>query len=445
MLSRTIGLCGKKISLRIVLSGMIVIGIALLIPASCAPVEEWNMTFGANDYDYAFSVEQTQDGGYIIAGSTNSYGAGGQDAWLIKTNPDGKIQWSKTFGEKYDDQARSVQQTRDGGFILACSLTTSEYRYFRGRESPFGAIFNVKNDLMGLIKTDASGKKQWEKRFGDISIFGAISVEQTADGGFILAGMASPSGSINGGPWIIKTDAKGDKEWDRIFDNNVYGANFVQQTSDSGYILKGLEPKLFKIGQDGKEEWGARFQRKGLDYFSSIQETMDGGFIISGATQSYGADDSDAWLVKTDVYGNELWNRTYGTNIDHAFLARQTQDGGYIVAGWGLEIGTIDEDAFLIKTDVNGNEEWNMTFGEARAERIYSVQETSDGGYILAGQTGSYGEDLDAWLIKIAGGTIPSQTRPNTVEMPIEKSTPGFEILATIASIMIPYSKRKKQ
>ena len=407
--------------------------------------EEWNRTFGGAENSYAYSVEETQDGGYIVAGSTIS---NGQDALLIKTYPNGELQWRRTFGGRYDDQARSVQQTRDGGFIIAGMITTSNIRFVRGRESPFGMIINVKDDLMWLIKTDESGKEQWNKKFGESGIFGANSVDQTADGGFILSGMTSPYGVEGpGGAWIIKTDAKGNKQWDKTIAGDIFGASSAYQTSDGGYIVTGMKPKLVKIDQNGKEEWSKTFQRKGLDGFSSVQETSGGGYVIAGSTQSYGADDGDAWLIKTDTNGNELWNKTYGKNIDIATSAKQISEGGYIITGWGIVIGTSDEDAWLIKTDENGNEEWNMTFAGPRADRIYSIQNTSDGGYILAGGSESYRTDgSDVWLIKVgnANKTASSEIVPSNIK-PSGKTMSGFEISLTIFSTLIIFLLKRKK
>lgn len=364
---------------------------------------EWEKTFGGTGYDYAFSVDQTQDEGFIIAGSTTSYGAGNQDAWIIKTDPKGNMQWSRTFGEEDDDQARDVLQTADGGFIIAGSI--SKMRRLISWESFFGAMVNTRNLQGWLIRTDESGNELWNKEFGGSGIFGANSVDQTSDGGFILAGMASPSGyGGTGKSWIIRTNAKGSEQWTSTFEDDTYRASFVRHTSDGGYIVTGLNAWLIKINSKGKEEWGRKFRGKGLDNFYSVQEASDGGYIIAGSTQTYGADDGDAWIIKTDSHGNEEWNRTYGTNIDSAFSVQQTRDGGYIIGGWGLKTGIDNEDAWLIKTDIYGIEQWNMTFAGKRSDRIYSVQETLDGGIILAGGSESYGAgDADVWLIKLKG------------------------------------------
>jgi RHS repeat-associated protein len=167
---------------------------------------------------------QTSDGGYIVAGNTSSYGAGGSDAWLIKTDASGNQQWSKTFGGASTDGARSVCQTSDSGYILA------------GPTASYGAG----NYDFRLIKTDASGNQQWSKTFGGTSDDDAKSVCQTSDGGYIVAGNTSSYGAGAGDAWLIKTDAGGSQQWNHTFGGiSSDDANSVCQTSDGGYVFAG--------------------------------------------------------------------------------------------------------------------------------------------------------------------------------------------------------------
>ena len=268
------------------------------IAANAAAKDKWTRTFGDKADDWAYSVQQTEDGGYIVAGRTGSYGAGGYDAYLIKTDANGNMLWSKTFGGKADDWAYSVQQTKDGGFIIAGST------YFYGA----GSVYAY------LIKTDANGNMLWDKAFGGEAGDEAYSVQQTKDGGYIVAGQTWSYGAGSVDVWLIKTDANGNMLWDKAFG-----------------------------GEAGDEAY-------------SVQQTEDGGYIVAGRTGSYGAGGYDAYLIKTDANGNMLWSKTFGGKADDwAYSVQQTKDGGFIIAGNTYFFGANGSDAWLIKTDANGN------------------------------------------------------------------------------------------
>ena len=360
------------------------------------PIEEWNKTFGGIDDDEAYSVKQTSDGGYILAGFTSSYGAGSADFWLVKTDSSGDEQWNKTFGGTDADAAYSVQQTSDGGYILT-GLTDL---YSAG-----GADF-------WLVKIDSSGDEQWNKTFGGTDDDGATSVQQTSDGGYILAGSTWSYGA-GSDFWLVKTDSSGDEQWNKTFGGtDGDGAPSVQQTSDGGYILAGYTKSygagsadfwLVKTDSSGDEQWNKTFGGTDADVATSVQQTSDGGYILVGYTKSYGAGSGDFWLVKTDSSGDEQWNKTFGgTAPDAAPSVQQTSDGGYILAGGTWSYGAGSGDFWLVKTDSNGDEQWNKTFGGTSLDSTKSVQQTSDGGYILVGYTKSYGAGSgDFWLIKL--------------------------------------------
>ena len=306
--------------------------------------QKWSRTFGGSDYDDAGWVRQTSDGGYILAGCTRSFGAGGSDAWLIKTDSLANEDWSRTFGGSDYDYAYSVRQTSDGGYILA------------GWTYSFGAG----SCDAWLIKTDSAGNEEWSRTFGGSDYDGAKSVQQTSDGGYIVAGLTYSFGAGSGDAWLIKTDSVGNEKWSTTF---------------------------------GGSDW---------DWAWSVQQTSDGGYILAGRTYSFGAGSCDAWLIKTDSLGNEEWSRTFGgSDVEGAWSVHQTSDGGYILAGYTGSFGAGSSDAWLIKTDSLGNEEWSRTFGGSHFEHAYSVQQTSDRGYIMAGYTDSFGPGgFDAWLIK---------------------------------------------
>ncbi len=357
------------------------------------PPVEWEKTFGGSGSDYAGSVQQTTDGGYIIAGRTDSYGAGSWDVWLIKTDPNGIDIWNKTFGGSGNDYADSVRQTTDGGYIIA------------GTTNSFGAgSYDV-----WLIKTDADGNDIWKKTFGGSFGDEGYSVQQTIDGGYIVAGWTSSYGVGLTDAWLIKTDADGNEIWNKTFGGSKSDQAYcVQQTTDGGYIISGLinfalgNMWLIKTDADGNKMWDKSFGGGSMEAGYSVQETTDGGYIIAGRTDSYGSGPLDVWFIKTDANGNDIWKKTFGgSGSDFAYSVQQTVDGGYILAGSTNSYGAGSWDIWLIKTDTDGNKIWNKTFGGSSDERGFSVQQTTDGGYIVTGNFIS-----DVYLIKLSADCI---------------------------------------
>ena len=368
-------------------------------------ISGWSRTFGGEDNDDANSILQTSDGGYLLGGYTYSFGNGSQDMYLVKTDADGNEEWSRTLGGPSRDTVSSVFQTSDGGYILG------------GYTNSFG---NGSVDMY-LVKTDAVGNEEWSETYGGPNPDGAYSTIQTSDGGYALGGLYENSSNGNGNGdydvYLKKTDANGNHQWASIFGaagtDDV--ANSILQTSNGGYALGGhtasfgngqVQMYLVITNANGQEQWSKTFGGAGVDYAYSILQTSDGGYVLGGITSSFSENGlNDMYLVKTDAVGNEEWSETYGgINDDGAYSILQTSDGGYLLGGYSASFGngSGDFDLYLVKTDANGNEEWSKTFGGEGNEIIRSVFQTSDGGYILGGYTNSFGNgDMDMYLVKI--------------------------------------------
>ena len=266
--------------------------------AQTPPDTTWTKTFGGSEYEWGRAVQQTSDGGYIVAGETFSWGAGHYDVLLIKTDASGNDQWSKTYGGSSEDRCSAIQKTNDNGYIII------------GTTASYG---NGSYDFW-LIKTDNSGNVLWDKTYGGSSWDWAYSVQQTNDNGYIITGYTESYGPGYAAVWLIKTDSLGNTDWSK-----TYGGS-------------------------------------SSDYGCEVQQTDDGGYIIIGDTYSYGAGSRDFWLIKTNINGDTLWTKTFGgADSDGGKSVRQTSDNGYILTGYTKSYGMGESDFWLIKTDRSGN------------------------------------------------------------------------------------------
>ncbi len=268
-----------------------------------------------------------------------------------------------------------------------------------------------------LIKADSNGDKVWSRTFGGPDVDWGYSVRQTTDGGYIVGGTTWLPGARHSDVYLVKTDPNGHTIWEKTFGGAGTDWGYtVQQTSDRGYIIAGktdsrgegnYDVYLVKADVNGNEVWSTSFGGDGLDRGDSVQQTADGGFIIVGQTDSFGAGGGDVYLIKTDSEGNEVWSKTFGGSFgDYGESVEQTADGGYILTGSTRPLSQAGGSAvYLIKTDAEGNEVWSRTFGGPDVNWGYSVQQTTDGGYIIVGNTGSFGhEEEDAiYLIRTDG------------------------------------------
>ena len=389
-------------------------------------------TFGGIDEDYGISVQQTTDGGYIITGRTKSFGAGEEDVWLIKTDNTGSIVLNRTFGGPHDDCGWCVEQTTDGGYIIT------------GETGSYGTGETVGD--VWLIKTDSAGNMMWNRTFGGAERDRCFYVQQTTDGGYIITGYTFSFGAGDRDVWLIKTDDSGNMVWNRTFGGTEWDCGWcVQQTTDEGYIITG-DTESFGAGEEdvwliktdsaGNMMWNRTFGGAERDEGGYVQQTTDGGYIITGQTMSFCSGDlDDFWLIKTDNAGNMEWNKTFGgTGFDYGNCVQQTNDGGYIITG-GINIGSGYRDVWLIKTDSNGNKVWDMTFGrEEDYDDARCVQQTNDGGYIITGCTTSYGAGtFDVLLIK-TDKDGRSKTRTVTINVLLQRLLERFPILWRVVS-----------
>jgi hypothetical protein len=301
------------------------------------------------------------------------------------------MQWQQTFGGSGNSTGRSVQQTPDGGYIIVGNTAAGANKY----------------DVY-LVKTDTSGKVQWQQTFGGSGNSTGRSVQQTPDGGYIVVGSTEEAGKTK--VYLVKTDLSGNKQWQQTFGGGLVNVGAaVQQTGDGGYVVFATTVSesnalayLFKTDASGKMQWEHYYSGNGNAVATSGRQTTDGGYIIAGSTLVSGANKIDAYLAKTDSSGNKEWEETYaGSKNSTAYAVTHTKDGGYAFFGTTDSFGAGGLDAYLVKTDSSGNMQWERTFGGSGDDIAFDGQQTGDGGYVMAGSTNSFGvAKSNVYLVK---------------------------------------------
>jgi hypothetical protein len=341
--------------------------------------------YGLTNDQYGNYGQQTSDGGFVIVGSVYGGGAGLSDVYLVKTDSTGALLWTKKYGGQFWDDGTSVQQTTDGGYIIA------------GLSDSFSP--DTSNDVY-LIRTDSFGDTLWTKTFGLTGDQRAYSVQQTIDGGYIIAG-----------GYLIKTDVNGVITWSKSYSGTL-GFFSVQQTADSGYIITGgatgvgssLDVYLMKTGVSGTPLWSKTFGGNSTDRGYSVRQTTDGGYIITGATEINNPAYSDVYLIRTDSIGGTLWTKTFGWAGQQSggYSVQQTADGGFFIAGYTTNWAVLDTpNVYVIKTDAAGDTLWTKMFGGIFPALGRFGQQTTDGGYVVMGHIKDYPTAAeDVYLIK---------------------------------------------
>lgn len=347
----------------------------------------WSRSYGGTQFDFGNMIRITSDGGFIMAGFTNSYGVGGNDAWLIKTDVLGNIQWQKTFGNSGDQEFEAVIQTSDGGYA-AVGITDPD---LNGSGQPADFF---------LVKVDANGDSLYSRNIGGASGEIGNSIQETPDGGFILAGQSYSYGNVDGDYYIVKTDSQGIVQWFKNYTN------------------------------------------PGLQECHHIQNVPGGGFIMVGDADSLanGLGDTDVWLIRTNDLGDTLWTKTIGgTKKDGGKTVENTSDGGFIIAGITRSFGLINPNYYLVKTDNAGIIQWqNSTYGSSHHDHAYRGIETSDGGFAEFGYFRNSSNTSNYALVKLAptGGvtkdvaidaiSLPNSTVCRSLNIPVSMELTNY-------------------
>jgi hypothetical protein len=435
------------------------------LQAQTAPAVQWDKRFGGNSNEYLQSIIQTSDGGYLIGGTSFSgvsgdktqASKGGFDYWIVKLDASGTKQWDKTFGGSADDFLLSATQTSDGGYLIGGNSDSG----ISGDKTQAG---KGASDFW-VLKLDATGTKVWDKSFGGSNTDALNSVAQTSDGGYILgghsySGISGDKTQASKGDsdfWIVKLNASGTKLWDKAFGGTGFDeSRVIVQTSDGGYLSggwsdsgtsadktqasKGFEDFwVIKLNASGVKVWDKTFGGSGSENLLSLAQTSDGGYILGGDSDSgisgdktqASKGDSDYWVVKLDANGTKQWDRSIGGSADDFLLSlTQTADGGYMLGGRSdsgisgdkTQPSRGDFDYWVVKTDAGGTKLWDKALGGASEDVLNSLSKTSDGGFILGGESksGLSGDKtqasqglFDYWIVKLAG-TATGIPEPNS-------------------------------
>ena len=410
----------------------------------------WAKTYGGDYFDWANSIQQTSDGGYIVAGTTlllsgvpadssnigqiasfnitsinSSTVTENIDCLVIKLNSNGVVTWARTYDKNEYDWAESIQQTSDGGYILAGATGS----------------FDSNTDCL-VIKLDSNGVVSWAKTYDKNEYDWAESIQQTSDGGYILAV----------GPGVFG-------EWLIFFAAELTASPTTASINSSTPSEIFSDFLVIKLYADGTVDWAKTYGGDYFDWAKSIQQTSDGGYIVAGTTLFFSVEpdvssvgqiasfdttsiDStvtaniDCLVIKLNSNGIVTWAKTYGGDyFDWAKSIQQTSDGGYILAG---ATGSFDSntDFLVIKLYANGTVDWIKTYNKDEYDWAESIQQTSDGGYILAGGPGFFGE----WLILPASPTTASiNSSISKVFTPVY--TPDFLVIKLHADGTVDWAK----
>jgi len=420
------------------------------------PSIEWQITLGGTTYEQAFSIVQTRDNGYITTGYTASVNGdvvgnhGGTDFWVIKLDSSGIVQWKKAYGGSDNDWPYSIIQTDDGGYV-AVGFT----------ESNDGDVSGNHGDKdMWVIKLDSYGTLQWQKTLGGSDWEEAWDVQQTMDGGYIIAGRTTSNDGdvtgVHGGfdYWVVKLSNIGTLEWQKALGGTSEDLGYsIQQTNEGGYIVVGESSSqdgdvknnhggtdywVVKLNFEGKIEWQNALGGVNTDRGNDIKQTRDGGYIVFGFTGSIEGDVTanhgsfDCWAVKLSATGAIEWQKALGgSDLDFGQSIQQTLDNGYIAVGSSISVdGDLNSnygyfDVWVVKLTELGAVQWQRNLGGTQAERGFCIQQTNDTGYIIAGESWSNDGDVsgvlgktDAWIVKLSPESTPTsapQSQPLTI------------------------------
>lgn len=388
----------------------------LLLIANCylqflKAQSQWQQAIGGTNHDQANCIIQTTDGGFIAAGYTFSYAAGYEDMYIVKCSGSGSIQWTKTIGGSGSEIANSIIQTSDGGYAIA------------GHTYDYGT---TTADLL-ILKLNSAGTVEWARTINRAAYDYSCSIVQTREGGFVISGVSATGGVFSSDIFIVKLNPAGNFQWSKTYggshDETAYS---IIQTSDGGLAFAGYSNSfgpynvfnIIKTDSLGNILWNRLIGESGTgSHIYSIIQISDGSFLLAGEITPTGTGNYDMYIVKLSSNGTIIWTRTVAAaGYDMAYSIIQTADGGFVLGGYTNSFGSGGYDMYIVKLNSNGTLLWSKTAGGAGDEQALTIIKTTDGGFITAGFTSSFGTGgKDMYIVKFdaAGNTCGNTTEPS--------------------------------
>ncbi|MFW9986700.1 MAG: hypothetical protein ACFFDJ_09070 [Candidatus Odinarchaeota archaeon] len=401
------------------------------LPVNNEHYPEWNKTIGGTGSQTGVSVIECRSGGYAIVG--RGTGMGGRDAFLIRLDQDGAVLWNQTYGGDDSDGAGAVVECSDGGFAIT------------GGSSNF-----TTGDHTWLLRTDANGNQLWNYTYpvNNNDAFGTII--ELSGGGFAVSGYTGSFGAGGTDVWLVFFDALG-----QPVQNFTYGgadndfASRMIGCQGGGFVIAGSTHSygegirslwLLRLNDNGELVWNRTYGGAGWDSLYDVIECHGGNLALAGTANSTGVGTWDMILILTDINGHELWSKTFGgIDRDGAYGLIQLADLGFALGGWTYSFGAGSEDIWVVRTDQNGIQIWNQTFGGSSYDECFDIAKTSDGGFILVGDTYNFGIPIDVWLLY-----FKDDSQPFTPAIPLEVIVIAvIIILIIVIAGLILYQRRR--
>jgi len=372
----------------------------IILTVHCFSQDTFQKIIEGNNPLLGYTIELTEDGGFIVAGHSENSILGDKDIIIIKFDSQGIIEWSKVYGGSANDYPRAVIQTNSMEFIVIAST----YSFGYGDE-----------DILA-IKLDINGNIIWSKTFGGNNEDRGFSLQQTSENGFIIGGSTQSFGAGQRDAYIIKINNNGEITWTRVIGGvNLDNCFNIKQTLDSGYIFTGTEESfgpgahsllLTKLSSNGNIEWSKAIGGNIEEHARIVSQTQDNGYVLLGHTLTWGAGSWDPIVVKTDNLGNIQWAKTYG-GYSEEFIGNiiTLDNGGYAICGSTTTFGNGPRDIFIINIDSFGELIGAITYGGNGSEEIpfggdNALSQMSDGNFLLVGQSNSFTEQNSIYIVK---------------------------------------------